>query len=169
MQAIKIRSGASPLSVHVVGENFMTLQGRYDPNQMWFSFMDRAVFLYSEPGLPQPYKKFALPKNKFVQLEGTYLSLYPPEADPNQLVLPFREGKRLSNKQANKEKASGFRTWDRKSDGELYTVSIRSGEIREEIEEWLKDNCQRRFILKSNHTIVFESAVDAINGKMKFS
>lgn len=159
------------MAVHVVGDGFMTLVGRYDPNQLWFPFMDRAVFVCYETKPPEPYKKATLPNYKYVQIDGRYRTLYPTdgEADPRQMVLPFREGKRVSNKQAKFLQRYGFATWDRTPEGELYTVEIRSNDDRKTIEEWLRDNCRCRFIIKAFHTITFESSIDAINGKLRFS
>lgn len=172
MHSTKVRSGNNSVSVHVVGgDSFMTLDGRYDPNQLWFPFMDRSVFVCYEAKAPEPYKRANLPNYKYAQIDARYRVLYPTdgEADQRQMVLPFREGKRVSNKQAKFLQRYGFATWDKTPEGELYTIEIRSADDRKTIECWLKDNCQRRFIIKGFHTVTFESAIDAINGKMRFS
>jgi hypothetical protein len=170
MHSTKIRAEHIRADFHVVGDHFMVLTARYDANQGWLSFMDRAVFaarpersMMNEPAVPPN-------KAMYVRVSEQDKLLYPPVSEsPAQIVLPFAEGKRISNSQYKAMQKCGFKAWDLDLSGEPYVVKVRSGERREEIAAWCSENCRRRFHIRSNVSLTFESEIDAVAAKLRFS
>jgi len=155
---------------HVVGENFMLLRGRYDSRQMWFEFMDRAVFeSIPEPEAKPPYTKHHFKTQTYAKIDDKFRQLHPHDHGlREQMVLPFHEAKRVTNRQFIRLKSVGAKTWERKENGDFYEVENRSGENRDDVAAWLTEHCQCRFQMSGNK-ITFEAAVDAVNAKLKFS
>jgi hypothetical protein len=168
MLGVQIKRGDSPTGWRIVGEGFISLRNRYHADQLWFPFMDRVVFQEERVVEPQPYKRVSFPKNRFAEIATESRALYPHDA-PNQYVLPFIEGKKVSNAKYKKMKQHGMKTWDRDPNGEFYTVSIRCGASRNEVTAYCEENFRARFMFVGGHTLTLESVYDAILAKMKFS
>jgi hypothetical protein len=170
MHATLVRAANIGASFHVVGREFMILTGRYNPDQGWFHFMDRAVFAATPTPQLVPYVRAKIPNKVFAQISEDDRKLYPsPKVAPGQFVLPFQEGKRVSNAQFKQMSDSGFTTWAKDSDGEICTVRILSADKRDDILAWCMDTCRHRFHLKGAQSISFESEIDALIAKMRFS
>ena len=153
----------------VVGTDFMMLVGRYPREQEWFSFMDRAVYEVEIIPPPEPYVRVHFSKkNVYAKLDPEDRKLVPDDCGDGQLPLPFVETKRISRKQFAHMQRLGCKTFDKKPDGKLYTLVISSGLKIATVTEWCVENCHLRFNAQGQ-TITFESAVDAVAAKLKFS
>lgn len=154
-------------SVYIVGDPPIILKNSYDFAQLWFDFMRGTVFKKNiEEDSPPPVKK---KNNTYVYIEDIYRKLYSTDGSyANQLVLPFIEGKRITNSEFTKMKADGFRAWDKDSKGDIYGLNIETPETRGNIEEWCKNNCKRRFYVTSNKKIFFQDENDFIIARLRF-
>lgn len=151
----------------VVGDDFMMLDGKYPAEQQWFSFMDRAVYEARIVEPPVPYVKVHFSKKEvFAKVPDEARRLIPEDVGDGQLPLPFAEGKRVSRKQFAHMKRMGCKTWDRKPNGDLYSLVITNVQIAT-VTDWCLNNCHFRFNAQGQ-TVTFESVVDAISTKLKF-
>jgi hypothetical protein len=158
---------------YVVGDDFMMMRGKYDPRQLWFSFMDRAIFQsHPDPEPTAPYTRHHFKVSLFAKIDDRFRLLHPTDYGARtQMVLPFHEGKRLTHRQFSRLKSVQAQTWERDANGEFYTIEVRNGEDKEIVSEWCIANLRNRFHIQGKTTMIitFESSVDAINAKLKFS
>lgn len=148
--------------------SIIILQECYDADQLWLPFVDIFVFPVIEKEVPIPYTRHNFKKTSHV-CQRMYLYSF----DSEQLVLPFREGKQLTNRMLRIMEKRGFPLWDKK-DENIIQVEIFTNESRQEIIEWCSDNLQKHFHLKSSYssasfTFTLESEIDALMIKMRFS
>jgi len=156
-----------PENIRVVGSSPIILKNFYDSSQFWFEFMSGAIFPTYLEEAPIPPKK--IKNTTYVSIEDKCRKLYPTDSCyNNQWVLPFIEGKRITNSEFTKMKIDGFHSWDKDSDGCLYVLHIEAHETRLNIEEWCKNNCRLRFYINSNKRIFFQCANDFIIARLRF-
>ncbi len=168
MRSTPLKSKADARHLHVVGTEFMVLDGKYPANQLWFDFMDRAVYEAVVQQVPEKYTRHNFPKRPFVPVSEFDRMLVQDDIGNGQLVLPFREAKRISHKRFSIMQKNRFKTWDKKPDGTLYEMTLRSDLKLAEVSAWCIENFVSRFHLRGQ-LMSFESAVDAVTAKLKFS
>jgi hypothetical protein len=164
MQSQKIATIGNQETLHIIGDGFIMLYGKYDQDQLWFSFMDRAIFRIR----PETDEKKETPKTEEIKDRSRAIH----DSDPKmrfQYILPFAEARRLTNKQFKRMKQWNYPTWDRLADGNLCTVHVNTGESRVAIVDWCLQTLRMRFFMNSDRTIMFESSTDAMTAKMRFS
>jgi hypothetical protein len=148
--------------IHVIGNGYFLLTGRYDPDQLWFDFMDKAIFRVHEQSVSTP--KIKLVRDSFHSYEPEHRFQY---------VLSFREGQLVTKGQMNKLERMGLSTWDRTPSGKFYSLQVRQDIDRKDIIEWCLHNLKKRFHVGGagghRFRLVFESSVDAITAKLYLS
>lgn len=155
----------------VAGDNFVVLEGRYDPDQYWFAF-DGTILLFrhkekeTTPDIvhkPVPLgriKRKLSPPNECQQP-------YIPIKGVEQYVLPVEKWQFPSANLSAKIRVAEYPCFERDEDDHVYvmrlasnpglTQSIRSNE---KVREWLAKNCTGRVLL--DRVATFEKADDAI-------
>lgn len=152
--------------LRMVGVEPTVLREKYDENQYWFDFMRGAVFEIEEPEIIPPVKK---PKDTvYARVPEECKLLYPKNSDPNQWVLPFFEGKRLTNREFQDVEKSKFINWDTDNEGKPYELSLQISYRRAEIEEWCREHCVHRFHIRSNTKIYFQYKNDLLLARLRF-
>ena len=153
---------------HIVGgdDNLLVLRDTYDADQLWLPFIGILVFSSIEKETPKPYSRHNFKTTSYVSKK---MDLF--DFGSEQRVLPFKEGKQLTNRMIKIMTSHGFPRWDRTPDGEVIQVTIDTNETRKEIVEWCSDNLKHHFHLKTSYsTVVFTLAceLDAVMVKMRF-
>lgn len=158
MESTEIALPLQPASFMIVGSGLMLLDGQYDPNQLWLSFMERAVFVKPLPPEPKP-KNNQKDHRTVAQVAGS--------KDVRQPLIPFPDLLQITNKQFKLLERYEWPGWEiDKETGRPYAV--RSEEPREDTVEWLRENCRGRFNVQGK-VISFETSFDAMMAKMRFS
>lgn len=156
----------------IVGEGYMMLRGQYDGRQLWFPFMDKAVFrVIQPPPEPEPYTKARLPKNAYAS--GPDALRGPPEMKAPQPCLMFPEFKRVTRKQFKTISKLKFPMWDKDDAGQPFTVDLNATwrkpdeDMRRKLIDWCDDQLTRRYFLSPSQ-IACESKNDSVLVKLKF-
>jgi len=156
-------------NIRMIGIIPIILKKYYDENQYWFDFMRGAIFQTQSEEKPKQNSSKSIKQTTYARVDDIYKSLYPRDYfDKNQWVLPFLEGKRITNSEFDKMRNSGFANWDKDSTGQPYSITLSTPEKRGKIEEWCKMNCKHRFYINSNKRIYFQYADDYLIAKLRF-
>lgn len=155
--------------IGVVGD-VIVLHQKYDPDQLWFEFMRGTIMrespndYYREkkgPHEPHTVRRLAA-RPAYVPPACKHLYSY--IGFPEQMLLPFREGRLTSDAEWNRVKAF----WDRDDCGKHYrligpTWAVKSGVFH----EWLDENVAGRYY-RENISIVFERYADFLFAKLRW-
>ena len=143
--------------LRMVGGAVMVLEGQYDPDQLWLSFMERSVFA---PHKEVTEKKKPPPQEKLLaRVVNT---------DPRQMVLSLPGIRGLSNKQLDMFEAEKFPGWERDSKGQVYQIwPSHPVPRREELVEWAEATCRGLYNIKGK-CMTFQTSFDAMMAKLRF-
>lgn len=148
----------------------MVLRRWYDPDQLWFPFMQGAIFLIRDEAEVKrehrPVPPAKLERKTYARMDPGAQHPYVYEKDVPQYVLPFTEFKRLSNKHFKRINLADFPTWERDEHGEPFRVWIL--ERPYDPIEWCTENFDGRFHC-SRQLITCEKEIDALRAKLVFS
>jgi hypothetical protein len=171
--------------LYIVGKAPIVLTGWYDPRQLWFAFMQGAIWAGRDPDyVPAPRGSAAAKRNQvsaqkldrktYAHMPNDYPLFYRKpylyEKGVDQHVLPFVEFKRLSNSQFKDLALAGYPTWQKNPEsGEIkpkpYSVWISDRPY--DPYQWCLDNFDGRFHV-NNREITCELEIDALRAKLVF-
>lgn len=150
------------------------LEGRYDPDQLWLTFGDEAVFFrHTEPDpepIPHDARACALritPKRIARKLSPPTdcLQPYRPRKGVEQYVLPIEKWQVPSKSLAKKIRANDYPVFERDEEGRVYELRYTApltGSLHSSVDvrEWINRNCTGRVCLDT--LAVFEKGDDAL-------
>lgn len=179
------------LTGHIVsqvgGPESITLEGIYDKDQYWFSFMAGALFLSerrddSKAGRElnrqiYQYRNYAyryqikqgLAEPIAVKKEYRKLVNYD---NPDQLQLPFYEARKLTGPEFTKLQKAGFPGFDRDERGRIFKFKVKMAGYklrhdRRDAREWCEEMCHGRYYITTTYAH-FALAHDALLAKLAF-
>lgn len=149
----------------MIGQPVITLfRTDYDPAQGWFDFMRGATIpihrdqFHQGPAKP-PVHKAAVDKAKFARMSSDGRQPFVYRKGFEQITLPFREFRKLSNKAHARAISSGYAGWEKTEGGQPHRVDYLPNHAAE-VAEWCLTNCFGRFHCNRQYA-VFELAKDA--------
>lgn len=152
--------------LHVVGAGILVLGQSYDPDQHWLPFV-QAVFPQANP--PKPV---TIPTREQSARRIRHKLKAPARCPPGSrsfgmgLVLPFVEARRISQSEMQQHQKAYFPGWDRDRNGSIFVLAVGRAD-REELREWLHENCVGRYHAAGNFAYV-QSADDAATLKLVY-
>jgi hypothetical protein len=180
------------LTDHVVAQvdvhtERMTLQGVYDKDQLWFSFMSGALFLTPR----RDSGRFDSDTNRSIYRYRSYMYRYrvrqlaaaPVKVEkesrklvnydtPDQLLLPFYETRKLTATEFKTLHDHDYPGFDRDENGRIFKFKVKmagwklKGE-RKNAREWCEEMCHGRYYVTTT-SAYFALAHDALLAKLAF-
>jgi hypothetical protein len=171
----------------VGADDFLVLEGVYDKDQHWLSFMTGALFLTGKEDYSQIdrelFRGFRGYRHDIyryrvrqaiaapVKVEKEYRKLVNYDI-PEQLPLPFYEARKLTATEFKILQDNGFPGFDRDENGKIFKFKVKMagwklrGE-RKDAREWCEEMCHGRYYVTTTYAY-FALAHDALLAKLAF-
>lgn len=163
---IMTQGGHGPLMI--VGEQPVVLFGNYEPDQLWFPFMQGCAFRAPAPEKKAPQS--TLPKinltRVYAKVPESARKMYRYEEGNEQHVLPFEEHRFVTTKERVVIAHAKYPAWPRTQDGKPLRISFPKTR-KDELKAWARENARGRVAIHADYA-VFSDKQDAAMARLMF-